>query len=170
MRTFLPTTPAQLALWRADGVPAGVLGVRADDGFRLWYTDSDTSGAEHGTPAELEEELEWAALQVAAQLSLHELAADPSDPRRVVVSLDAVADVDDVDLPGGCRLSAAVPWARVAAVHLDEQAAAGAVQAALTAVAPATAATPVTVAGDLADPLDKHELLWFSPEESLPGF
>jgi hypothetical protein len=102
-----------------------------------------------------EEELEYAALQAAADASLELISADPAAPRRRVVLAAEVAEseVGPGD-PGAdqaaVRLTAGVAWSKVAAVHVD-----------------APEAEPDVAAALEGDPraADAHELLWYATQE-----
>lgn len=81
-----------------------------------------------------EEELSYAALQLAAEVSLRLLATDPGAPRRrVVIAADLPADPVGAGAAGEggqVRLAGPVPRSAVAAVHVDNPAAEPAVAAA----------------------------------------
>jgi hypothetical protein len=117
-----------------------------------------------------DEELEYAAMSQAARASLRLLSVefglgeDATPARRVVVS----ADLDDVTLrpdldDGAVRISGAVPFESIAAVHVDTEEAAYAVREAAGAVD----------AADLGDldaefligEAEDHELAWYDPSE-----
>jgi hypothetical protein len=117
-----------------------------------------------------DEELEYAAMSQAARASLRLLSVefglgeDATPARRVVVS----ADLDDVTLrpdldDGAVRISGAVPFESIAAVHIDTEEAAYAVREAAGAVD----------AADLGDldaefligEAEDHELAWYDPSE-----
>ncbi|HEX5740741.1 MAG TPA: hypothetical protein VFY17_04205 [Pilimelia sp.] len=158
IRVYLPATTASLAQLReggalpvADRTPHAVT-----PALREWYAEGD------------EEELEYVAFVRAAQAALPLLADDPGAPRRrVVVAADLPAAA--VDLRGGAlgdsrvRLAGPVPLSAVAAVHLDTDAAAA-------DVAAAVAALPSAAAGDedarfTVDAVEDHDLAWYDPSE-----
>jgi hypothetical protein len=142
MYVFLPSTvPALAALLeegRLEGAP--LTAFAADPG-----PESDT------------EEAEYEAMYAAAEESLALLAADPAAPRRRVV---LAADMPDavVEREGGAadgvvrvRVTAAVPYKKLASAHVDDPAASADVAAA--------AAEPGSGAAD------DHELMWFAVQE-----
>lgn len=145
VRVYLPLTFAGLPALRADGLgPAPLTAYAVTPGIVAALPDGDP------------EELEFVALSAAADASLELLAAAPDAPRRrAVVAVDvpdmAVAPASAPDAhPAEVSVSAPVPRARVAALLVDEAAAAAAVRRAL--------------AGDVAA-LDDVELLWFGLQE-----
>ncbi|MFD0901445.1 DUF6912 family protein [Actinomadura sediminis] len=163
MRVYLPSTLALLAgvhESREIG-PAPLAAHAVTPALREWYAGGDT------------EELEYAALTAAARASLRLLAADPSAPRRRVVLAaempdqvieqrrgDAALDDDD---PSLVRLSAPVPWKKIASGHVDDA-------DAEADVATAVAALPAADAGDddagfTVDGAEGHELLWYATQE-----
>ncbi|GAB2446630.1 DUF6912 family protein [Streptosporangium sandarakinum] len=162
MRVYLPCTLPALARVLAEGElgPAPLTGYAVTPALVEWYASGDT------------EELEYIALTDAARASLRMLAADRADgvkaaARRVVVA----AEVPDDEVSMGAepeerarvRLAAAVPMTRIAAVHVDEEAAAADVEAAV-------AALPEADRGDedarfTVDGAEAHELLWYATQE-----
>ncbi len=162
MRVYVPLTlPALAAAHRAGELGPGALDAYAvTPGLREWYVSDDL------------EELEYAALNRAAQASLRLLAFDPEAPRlRVVVALDvpdrsAVADPDSSLDPGALgevRVAGPVPLAKAAAVHVDAEDA----RKDVTAAADALGAADM---GDddarfIVDGAEDHELLWFGVQE-----
>jgi len=156
-RVYLPTTLAGLAAAHASGVLAGPLRAHAVTGaVREWYVEGDL------------EELEYVALTEAAEASLRRLADDPDVPRRRVVVAadvedDAVRDVADDRYRSAVLVSADVPVAAVASVHVDED-------VAERAVAEAIIALPAADAGDddarfTLDEAEATELLWYDVSE-----
>jgi hypothetical protein len=161
MRVYLPTTLNLLAEALA---PAGARELAAGSGFavtpgmREWYASGDT------------EELEYIALSLAAAASVALISADPGAVRRrVVVAADvdpaalSIAEDDTRATRGRVAVTQPVAFARVAAVHVDDESAAPAVQAA--AVDP----SDEFAAEEAAD----HELLWYATQEVdelLQGF
>jgi hypothetical protein len=162
MRVYIPTTLTGLA----EAYKAGELGPVPLDAYavtpslREWYVSDDI------------EELEYAALNRAAQASLRLLAVHPGAPRRrVVVAVDvedaAVTYDPDHGLDPGSlgevRLARPVPLARAAAVHVDADDA----QRDVTAAAAAVGAADM---GDddarfTVDGAEDHELLWYATQE-----
>ncbi len=158
MRVYLPCTLPALA----RAVEAGELGPAPMTGYAVtpalveWYASGDT------------EELEYVALTEAARASLRLLADDPAaPPRRVVVA----AEVPDGPQPNGAdlrekarvQLTAPIPMAKVAAVHIDDLYATGDVKAAV-------AALPDADRGDddarfTVDGAEAHELMWYATQE-----
>jgi hypothetical protein len=162
MRVYIPTTLAGLA----DAYKAGELGPEPLDAYavtpslREWYVSDDI------------EELEYAALNRAAQASLRLLAVHPDVPRRrVVVAVDvadgAVSYDPDFGLDpsalGEVRLAKAVPLAKAAAVHVDADDAEEDVTAAAGAVGAADAGDDD--AQFTVDGAEDHELLWYATQE-----
>ncbi len=163
MRVYLPCTLPALA----RAVEAGELGPAPMTGYAVtpalteWYASGDT------------EELEYVALTEAARASLRMLAADRADgvqapARRVVIA----AEVPDGSLPHNgadlrekarVQLTAPIPMAKVAAVHIDDLYATGDVKAAV-------AALPDADQGDddarfTVDGAEAHELMWYATQE-----
>jgi hypothetical protein len=153
MRVYLPVTLTMLADAFAPGgarelAPGSAFAVTA--GMREWYASGDT------------EELEYIALSLAAAASLLLVSADPAAARRrVVVAADvdpeAVATTDDGTRASRGRISLTQPIAltRVAAVHVDDESADGAVRTA------ALDPSDELAAEEAAD----HELLWYATQE-----
>lgn len=161
MRVFVPSTLSSLRSAREDEKvgPAPVTAFAVTPALREWYAESDL------------EELEYAALTVAARASLRlldvELTRDPAArPRRVVIAVE-VSDADATAEPDLDRaavlLSAAPPWHSVVSVHVDDVAAGDDVRTAAESV----------VAADLGsdeaqfalDGAEGHELAWFATQE-----
>ncbi|GGN65270.1 hypothetical protein GCM10012285_67930 [Streptomyces kronopolitis] len=162
MRVYVPLTLSGLAAaHRNGGLDSGSLGAYAvTPALREWYVSDDI------------EELEYAALNRAAQASLRMLAGHPAEARRrVVVALDvpdgaAVADPDvglEQSSLGEVRLAGPVPLAKAAAVHVDAA-------EAETDVAAAAAALGAADQGDddaqfTVDGAEDHDLMWFGVQE-----
>lgn len=160
MRVYLAATMPMLAgILQAGQVgPPPLTGFAVTPALREWYASGD------------QEELEYAAMTVAARASLRLLAADPAAPsRRVVLAADvpdgqvsATGDLGEDD-PAAVRIDAAVPVAWLASGHLDEEAAAADVRAAVTAL-------PAADQGDddakfAVDGAEGNELLWYAVQE-----
>ena len=156
-RVYLPTTLAGLAAAHASGVLAAPMQAHeVTSAVREWYVEGDL------------EELEYVALTEAAEASLRRLADDPDVPRRRVVVAadvedDAVRDVADDRYRSAVLVSADVPVAAVASVHVDED-------VAERAVAEAIIALPAADAGDddarfTLDEAEATELLWYDVSE-----
>jgi hypothetical protein len=153
MRVYLPATLPVLAAVVAPGSLrelAGGSGLAVTPGMREWYASGDT------------EELEYVALTLAAAASVRLIGADPAAARRRVV---IAADVDDDAIRitedgtrasrGRVEITRPIPLSRVAAVHIDDAAAADAVAAA--ALDPDD-----DLAGEEAADI---ELLWYATQE-----
>jgi hypothetical protein len=144
VRVFLPLTTADLALLHATGWLPPRPGHAGTDLLRDQAPDED------------QDDRDYRAMTFAAADSLRLLAADPTGrPRRVVLAADvAVEDLTgprERSDPTRVELSAPVRLAQVAAVHVDDPAAADAVRAAAAALDPAA--------------LDEHELQWYATQE-----
>jgi hypothetical protein len=162
MRVYIPTTLAGLAeAFKAGEVgPAPVDAYAVTPSLREWYVSDDL------------EELEYAALNRAAQASLRLLAVHPDVARRrVVVAVDvpdnAVRYDPDRGLDpaalGEVRLDREVPLARAAAVHVDGDDAESDVSAAARALGAADAGDDD--AQFVVDGAEDHELLWYATQE-----
>jgi Family of unknown function (DUF6912) len=155
MRVFLPLTLTSLAaVHRSGQLPAGN-GHAATSRLRAAWADAD------------EEDCAYAALMAAGYDSLLLLAADPSaPPRRVVVAADVASAQGAVGAASAdltaVVVAAPVPLMQVAAIHVDDVAAAADVRAAIAAVPAAT--TGDGAALDTVD-LGEHELQWFATQE-----
>jgi hypothetical protein len=157
VRVYLPTTlvalPGLLRDRRIDGGPACAV----TPALREWYASGD------------EEELEYAALNRAAGLSLALLADEVRAPRRRVVIAadvpdDQILSTREIDStgnnpagndPAGVEVLGEVPLRLVSAVHVDDEASVPLVRAAL--VDP----DDELVQGDL----DDVDLLWYASQE-----
>jgi hypothetical protein len=159
MRVYVPLTFGQLRTALAVGeLPGPRLAFAVTPALREWYASGDT------------EELEYAAMTDAAGESLRLLSADPDAPaRRVVVAAD-VADglvrLTPDRHPAALVVSADVPLADFASVHVDDPEVAADVTVAASAVAAADAGDPdaaFVVAG-----VEDHELQWYGVQELGP--
>ncbi|MFH8558612.1 DUF6912 family protein [Streptomyces celluloflavus] len=162
MRVYVPLTlPGLAAAYKSGELGPGPVDAYAvTPALREWYVSDDI------------EELEYAALNRAAQSSLRLLAGNPqAAQRRVVVALDvpdgaAVADPDrglDPASLGEVRVAGPVPLAKAAAVHVDAA-------DAETDVAAAAAALGAADQGDddaqfTVDGAADHDLMWFGVQE-----
>lgn len=158
MRVYLPATLHSLAALQTDGEigDAPITGFAVTAGLREWYLDDEDI-----------DELEYAAFAEAARASLRVLGSAFGAPsRRVVLSVDvpdAQVEVrDDLDR-GVVRISAAVPLAAIAAVHMDDLEAAAAVAAAVAAIDQADLGDEV--AQEVVDDAEGFELSWYAPQE-----
>jgi hypothetical protein len=153
MRVYLPATLPVIAAVVAPGsvreLAAGS-GFAVTPGMREWYASGDT------------EELEYVALTLAAAASVRLIGTDPAAARRRVV---IAADVDDDAVliteddtrasRGRVEVTRPVALSRVAAVHIDDAAAA-------EAVAVAALDPDDDLAGEEAA---DNELLWYATQE-----
>ncbi len=158
MRVYLASTmPALAAALRAGQLgPAPLAGFAVTPALREWYASGDL------------EELEYAAMAVAARASLRLLAADDGAPaRRVTLAADVpddqVSGCGSLEEPAAVAISAAVPMSRVASAHVDDPQAAADVRA-------AAAAIPAADRGDedakfTVDSAEGHELAWYAAQE-----
>jgi hypothetical protein len=156
MRVYVPLTlPGLAEAYRTGELGADRVTVyAATPALSDWYESQDS------------EELEYAALGLAAYASLRLLAAAPAAPRRrVVVAVDVADRAVDLSpeemgealVPGPLRL------ARAAAVHVDAD---GAEQDVTAAAAALDAADKDDAdAQDTVDLADEHDLLWFATQE-----
>ncbi|MFJ1705791.1 DUF6912 family protein [Kitasatospora sp. NPDC088346] len=166
MRVYVPTTLKGLAAAHPGGALDEAVAYAVTPALREWYVSDDL------------EELEYAALNRAAESSLRLLAGDAEAPRRRVVVAVEVADsavspypgdeYQDQSSLGRVVLKGPVPLAKAAAVHADvaDQDVAADVAAAALAIAAADkgdADAQFTVGG-----AEDHELLWFATQE-IPG-
>lgn len=162
MRVYVPLTLPGLA----EAHKTGELGdgpfvaYAVTPALREWYLSDDI------------EELEYAALNRAAQASLRLLAADPEAVRRrVVVAVDvadgaATVDPDrgpDPAALGEVRVAGAVRLAKAASVHVDADDAEADVTAAAVALEAADGGDDD--AQFVVDEAEDHELLWFATQE-----
>lgn len=153
MRVYLPLTVRGLTELHRSGriAPAPLAGHAVLPALRR-----DWEGAE-------DEELEYAALMAAAFDSLARIAENGDTPRRVVVA----ADVDDAHIEVGDDLTAVtvtadVPLAHCAALHVDDSESEGEVAQALLRLPEATAGDGQALA---AVSLTELELMWFATQE-----
>lgn len=151
VRVYLPATlPALSRAYTARAV-AAARGCAVTPALRTWYGEAD------------EEELEFAALSLAARSSLDLLEQAPDAPRRrVVLAVDAPArDVDEAPAadaeadPAAVILRMELPWNRVEAVHVDDPGTSPLVTAALEHPDDESAQSA----------LEDVDLLWFATQE-----
>lgn len=155
MRVYVPVTPAGLrALVESGGLgPPPIIGYAVTGPLREWYAAGD------------EEEMEYAAMTLAAQAALRSLAAaDDHQMQRMVLAVDTGnATPDESQGRGAVMIDAAVAHREVVAVHADTA----------EAEADVTAAVAVLRAGGprdddeqfVVDSCDAHELAWFATQE-----
>lgn len=162
VRVYLPSTLAGLrTLLDAGALGEPPLPAYAVTGaLREWYAEGD------------EEELEYAAMTLAARASLRlldrALLLSPGEkPRRVVVvaEVDAVEPAPDVDR-AAVRVGEAVPLRRVQAVHVDDAEAEADVRAAAEALVEADLGSED--AGFVVEQAEGHELQWYATQEIGP--
>ncbi|MDP9497458.1 MAG: hypothetical protein M3P46_07320, partial [Actinomycetota bacterium] len=116
MRVYLPSTlPALRRLLDTGALGDPPLPAYAvTPALREWYLEADG------------EELEYAALTLAARASVRLLDADPDAPRRRVVVAAEVPDGEVTPVPqvdrAAVRVRSAVPLARTRSVHVDDPA------------------------------------------------
>ncbi|MCU1586757.1 MAG: hypothetical protein JWN31_250 [Frankiales bacterium] len=156
MRVYLPATLTALRSLletRALGDPP-LPGYAVTPALREWYAEGD------------EEELEYAALSLAASASVRLLDADQDAVRRRVVVIAEVTAVDPVPHVdrAAVKVTEPVTWDRVQAVHVDDPAAIDDVTAAADAVVEADLGSE-----DAAFRLEVgHELQWYATQEIGP--
>lgn len=162
MRVYLPSTLSGLRVLLDSGelgsppLPAYAV----TGGLREWYAEGD------------EEELEYAAMSLAARASIRlldrGLLLEPGlRARRVVVvaEADAVEMAPDVDR-AAVRVLEAVSLRRVQAVHVDDPEAEADVRAAAEALVEADLGSED--AGFVVEQAEGHELQWYATQEIGP--
>lgn len=158
MRVYVPSTLTALRdiVDRREVAPAPLGVFAVTPALREWYVGGDA------------EELEYAAMTLAARASLRLIAADGSRPCRVVLAadLDAVrasAAGGPTSEIGAAVADAPIPWRAVASIHVDDPDATDDVRAALAALAAAEAGDDD--AQFVVDAVEDHELQWFATQE-----
>lgn len=164
MRVYVPLTLPALQDAHLAGELTPESGARlaysVTPGLREWYVSDDS------------EELEYAALNRAAQASLRLLALQPDAPRRRVVLAADVPDAGVVFDPdhgldpgtlGEVRVESSVPLSKAAAVHMDARDAEADVAAAADALGAADMGDDD--ARFTVDGAEDHELLWYATQE-----
>ena len=160
MRVYLPATMPilQRLLDTATTDAPPLPGFAVTGALREWY-------AEGG-----DEELEYAALTLAARASLRLLDVDPQAPPRRAVIVAEVADASVLPAPaldrGAVTVGAAVPLSLVRAVQVDDPAAEADVRAAVEAVVAADLGSEE--AAFLLEQAEGHELQWYATQELGP--
>lgn len=163
-RVYVPITVAGLErLVDGGSLGPGLAAFAVTDELALWWAD--------GTSEPLEpEELEYAATVQAAATSLALLdpggvAAGTEPARRVVLAAEVsgVGPPDEV-APGAVTVTEEMALSDVVSVHIDTADAAGAVRAAVAALADDAAPDSHVelVLGEMVD----HELAWYAPHEA----
>ena len=164
VRVYLPSTLTGLRRLLAEGElgPPPLPAYAVTPQLREWYA-GDGAAVEDDS-----EELEYAALSLAARASVRMLDADPDAPRRRVVVAAEVARVEPA--PHVDRAAVRVPTPvllrDVRAVHVDDPA----------AVADVTAAAAAVIEADLGGEdaafrlgqAEGHELQWYATQEIGP--
>jgi len=158
VRVYLPSTLPALRRLLDEGAlgepPLPAYAVTA--ALREWYAEGD------------DEELEYAALSLAARASVRLLDADEQAPRRRVVVVAEAGEVEpapQVDR-AAVRVLQAVPLRLVQAVHVDDPA----------AVPDVTVAADAVIEADLGsedaafrvEQAEGHELQWYATQEIGP--
>ncbi len=160
MRVYLPSTLSELrALLDTGSLGDPPLpGYAVTPALREWY-------AEGGT-----EELEYAALTLAARASVRLLDADPDAVRRRVVVVVEVPDASVTPVPhvdrAAVKVGQVVPLKLVQSVQVDDP----------SAVEDVTVAADAVVEADLGsddaafrvEQADGHELQWYATQEIGP--
>ncbi len=160
MRVYLPSTlPALRRLLDTGALGDPPLPAYAvTPALREWYLEADG------------EELEYAALTLAARASVRLLDADPDAPRRRVVVAAEVPDGEVTPVPqvdrAAVRVRSAVPLARTRSVHVDDPAAVPDVAAAADAVIEADLGSQD--AAFRVEQAEGHELQWYATQEIGP--
>jgi len=164
VRVYLPATTSVLRNLVDDGVLPGPHTVFAvTPQLREFYelSDADT------------EELEYAALLVAARASLRLIDVDPTAARRRVVIAadvpdDAVSPIDDDDTDrGAARVEGDIRVRDVASAHIDGADAEDDVRAAVNVVLEADLGSED--AQFVVDQAEGHELAWYATQEIGPA-
>ena len=164
VRVYLPATTSVLRNLVDDGVLPGPHTVFAvTPQLREFYelSDADT------------EELEYAALLVAARASLRLIDVDPTAARRrVVIAADvpdaAISPIDDADTDrGAARVEGDIRVRDVASAHIDGADAEDDVRAAVNVVLEADLGSED--AQFVVDQAEGHELAWYATQEIGPA-
>jgi hypothetical protein len=160
MRVYLPSTLPELRALLDRGTVGDppLPGYAVTPALREWYAEGDI------------EELEYAALSLAARASVRLLDADPDAVRRRVVVVAEVPDpvvshVPHVDR-AAVKVDDPVPLRLVQAVHVDDPA----------AVPDVTVAADAVIEADLGsedaafrvEQAEGHELQWYATQEIGP--
>ena len=164
VRVYLPSTLPGLRRLLDDGALSGVPlpGYAVTPALREWYAEGD------------DEELEYAALSLAARASLRLLdrllVLDEGAPARRVVLAADVADelvepAPDVDR-GAVRLREPVPLRLVRSAHVDDESAEADVRTAAESVVAADLGSDD--ASFAVEQAEGHELQWYATQEIGP--
>ncbi|MDT7539964.1 MAG: hypothetical protein QOI82_3549 [Actinomycetota bacterium] len=160
MRVYLPATlPVLQRLLDTGSLDDPPLPAFAVTGaLREWYAEGD------------QEELEYAALTLAARASLRLLDVDPDAPPRRAVVVAEVPDGAVIPAPaldrGAVTVGATVLLADVQSVHVDDPSAEADVRAAVESVIAADLGSEDAVF--LMEQAEGHELQWYATQELGP--
>jgi hypothetical protein len=152
----LPVLQRLLDTGSLDVPPLAAFAVTA--ALREWYAEGD------------QEELEYAALTLAARASLRLLDVDPEAPSRRAVVVADVPDGDVLPAPaldrGAVTVGASITMAEVQSVHVDDPAAEADVRAAVESVIAADLGSEEAVF--VMEQAEGHELQWYATQELGP--
>jgi hypothetical protein len=163
LRVYLPSTLPALAELLGTGEigPAPVPGFAVTPALREWYSSGDM------------EELEYVAMMYAARKSLRLLAADRAAPTRRVVLAAEVPDGPSgavvatggggLDEPALVQIGRPVELRDIVSAHIDDSAAATAIEAAVAAIDAAEAGDED--AKFVVDGAEGYELQWYATQE-----
>jgi hypothetical protein len=160
VRVYLPSTLPALRRLLDDGVlgDAPLPAFAVTPALREWYAEGD------------DEELEYAALTLAARASLRLLDADPSAPARRAVLVADVPDRSVVPAPavdrGAVHVGEPVTMRLVRSVHVDDPSAQDDVRVAVEAVIEADLGSEDAVFR--MEQAEGHELQWYASQELGP--
>jgi hypothetical protein len=160
MRVYLPSTLSELRTLLDTGAVGDppLPGYAVTPALREWYAEGDL------------EELEYAALSLAARASVRLLDADPDAVRRRVVVVAEVPDELVTTAPhvdrAAVKVADPVALRLVQAVHVDDPSAVPDVTVAANAVIAADLGSDD--AAFLVEQADGHELQWYATQEIGP--
>ncbi len=160
MRVYLPATLPILRRLLETGCmdDPPLPGFAVTGALREWYAEGD------------QDELEYAALVLAARASLRLLDGDPDAPPRRAVVVAEVADGAAIPAPevdrGAVTVGAAIGLADVQSVHVDDPAAEADVRAAVASVIAADLGSQDAVF--VMEQAEGHELQWYARQELGP--
>jgi hypothetical protein len=160
MRVYLPSTLSELRTLLDTGAVGDppLPGYAVTPALREWYAEGDL------------EELEYAALSLAARASVRLLDADPDAVRRRVVVVAEVPDELVTTAPhvdrAAVKVADPVALRLVQAVHVDDPSAVPDVTVAANAVIAADLGSDD--AAFLVEQADGHELQWYATLEIGP--
>ena len=160
MRVYLPSTLTVLRVLLDSGVVGGapLPAYAVTASLREWYAEGD------------DEELEYAALHLAAKASVRLIDADPDAVRRRVVVVADVPVAEVTPVPhvdrAAVKVASEVPMRLVQAVHVDDPDAVGDVTVAADAVVEADLGSEQ--AAFRVERAEGHELQWYAAQEIGP--